>query len=251
MKIKTLILLSVLASILPLLAAPPDTLLQKQPDGSVLITPENIWAITRGKIPNYEKEYMTSQRVVGLLWADQLRPITDEFAQHDLAAKYAKLLDDASAQASSINEVTFVFHEGFGQYDFTKSAFPVGHYGNDPFRLYPGAVYVTFDRTLLSQLSVPEDKAKALLDAIRADNGQAEVTVKGVLKACRPTTGAERGGAIGWQPKLAEEEPTNAPDKMIISVRSIEYRLPKSGIVLLSKTFTDEPPASTSAATPQ
>jgi hypothetical protein len=93
---KYLACLFLLLTTVPVVAQ--DTLLKKQPDGSILITPENAWAILRGRYVNYQNSYQTDDRMANALWGNQLLAIKDEFARHAAAEDGGRRANDCLLQ---------------------------------------------------------------------------------------------------------------------------------------------------------
>jgi len=239
MRLNCLALLLLLLIKSPLFADGLD-LLPKQPDGSVLIDPRNGWAIARGICPNFDAIGMTDDTVVRRIWQNETEGISDNFALHAALEKYGEALDDATARAKTITNVTYVFGVGIRDYDFSSKAFPFGPIWNTGGRHMEPLTFVSFDQFLAKQADVPdENNARILQDVINKYRHALVAVVHGTLKgAVQLKTSAN----LSDPTKPESEYTSGAFYRIIISPTSVDYRLGDAkGPTLFTQTFGASP----------
>ncbi|HUB66859.1 MAG TPA: hypothetical protein VL981_05180 [Candidatus Methylacidiphilales bacterium] len=224
-------------------------LLQKQSDGSVEINSTNAWAIARGLCPKFDPLLNNSESAANTIWGDLLGSISDNFARHAALAKYVSELDDASARAKTVTNVTYAFGVGIGDYDFSAKAFPFGPVwtcvaARTTNNLTGISTCVAFDQALATSIPVPEeDKARALQTFITSRRHGLVAVVHGTIKGADQ---AYHNVAPFPAPIPGITDTENyrggANYRIIISLTSVDYHLGDAkGPVLCTQTFGASP----------
>jgi hypothetical protein len=236
-KYLTLLLLLLLT---PRLFADGVDLLAKQPDGSVQINAMNGWAIARGLCASHPEFDSSSEQVASKIWGDALSGLTDNFDRHTALQAYVKVLDDTTARAKSITNVTYQFLIFIGNYDFNSQSFPT------PYRksvvsmrtIWP-FTWVSFDQMLMSEISAPDEaKARAMQAVFAKYKNNLTAVVHGTLKEVIRTN-----EMIKTDPNKPEIEWTGESGyRIVISPTAVEYHLgDATGPILCTQTFGATP----------
>jgi hypothetical protein len=246
---RTIFMMKYLTSLLLLLLTPPlladnVDLLAKQPDGSVQINALNGWAIARGLCASHPESDSTSEQVASKIWGDALSGLTDNFDRHTALQGYVKVLDDATARAKSITNVTYQFLFFVGAYDFNSQSFPTPYRNNVQMRSIWPCTCVSFDQMLMSKIPEPDEaKAREMQNVFAKYKNNLTAVVHGTLKEVLKTN-----DMIQDDPNKPEIEWTGSGSgsvmqyRIVISPTSVDYHLGDAkGPITCTQTFGANP----------
>jgi hypothetical protein len=218
-----------LLATVPVLAQ--DDLLQKEPDGSTLLTKQNAYAVFYSKLtPPFPSGLPDPAKVVSECWADELfAPGVDDFKRHDLLEKHLPELAAAEQQAASINNITFRWMVPALAYDFNRGGYPLEPSWSPSDRNLPNRIFIAFTKALPTFIAVSEDQARAVAPTL-SHQPHFYLEVKGTIAGVATDAAVS---FIHWiQPTPAdalakERDPGNYPYRIIIAPSSLEVFTPE------------------------